>query len=86
MLMQFGKSRGWCYAIGAEIEELKKQGWIESSEEERLAIIEEKRKSINANGKSVIVEPIQEAVKGKPGRKPKNFLTGGNDGNYPIKN
>lgn len=81
MLMQFGKAQGWTYALGAEIEELKKQGWVESSEEERLAIIDEKRKAINAPEKSVIIETQQEAVKGKPGRKPKNHLLGGVHGN-----
>lgn len=86
MLMQFGKARGWCYALGAEIEELKKQGWAESSEEERLAIIEEKRKSLTLETapkvvETAIIEQQQEAVKGKPGRKPKNHLLGGVNGN-----
>lgn len=29
----------------------------------------------------VTIEPVREAVKGKPGRKPKNLSLGGNNGN-----
>lgn len=87
MLMQFGKAQGWAYALGAEIEELKKQGWVESSEEERMKIIEAKRKAIEVKNEPLKAEPAiieqqQEVVKGKPGRKPKNHLLGGVDGNY----
>lgn len=74
MLMRH-EVNGWHNASGLEVEEMKKNGWIEVTEAEHLAIIAAKRKAKDEPLKevSVIIEPQQEAVKGKPGRKPKHF-------------
>lgn len=92
MLMQFGNAKGWMYASGADVDALKAQGWVESSDEERSAIIEEKRKAkaewsvvkvpVQDDKKSATIAVQQEAVKGKPGRKPKT-LGVNSDGNRP---
>jgi len=74
MLMRFGNGQGWHNATQSEIEEMKKNGWEESSEEERTKFIAAKNQPIVE--KSVTIEPQREA-KGKPGRKPKNKVAGG---------
>ena len=83
MLMKF-EDKGWCYAFGAEIEVLKSQGWTESSEEERQEIIACKNKPKEV--KSIIVEPLREAQKGKPGRKPKNYMASLGNGHCSADN
>lgn len=64
---------GYHNASGSEIEELKKSGWVEVTEDDWKKIIANKNKKEPENIESVIIEPQQEAVKGKPGRKPKHF-------------
>ena len=62
---------GWANAEGQDAIDLKAQGYVESSEEERQRIIAKKHKPV---AESVTIAPQQEVVKGKPGRKPKTFL------------
>jgi hypothetical protein len=45
MLMRH-KSHGWHNANGAEVEEMKKNGWVESSVKEQLEVIAAKFKPV----------------------------------------
>lgn len=78
------ENKGWCYANGSEIDTLKAQGWAESSEEERQEVISCKNKPKEV--KCETVEPLREAIKGKPGRKPNNYMAGLGNGNRPATN
>jgi len=74
---------GWANAEGQDSIDLKAQGYVESSEEERQKIIESKKRKIDKPiVESVTIAPQQEAVRRKPGRKPKNFGVNSN-GNSP---
>ena len=61
---------GWANAEGQDAIDLKAQGYVESSEEERQRII---AKKLKPEAKADIIAPQQEVVKRKPGPKPKNF-------------
>lgn len=69
MLMQHPE-HGWHNASDLEKDEMKKNGWLESSEEERQKLIAAKV------GKGVIIATQDAPTRGKPGRKPKLFLGG----------
>lgn len=68
MLMRH-PDHGWHNASGLEFEEMKKNGWIESSYEEHAKFVAAKRA---AKETSETPEAPQVKLKGKPGRKPKN--------------
>lgn len=65
---------GWHNASGPEIEDMKKNGWIESSYEEYKKVIDAKKAP--KHEEPVIIEAQDATVKGKPGRKPKLSLGG----------
>lgn len=73
-----GVVKGWANASGQEEADLKSFGFVESSEEERQSIISKKH---NIKEESATIAPAREAVKGKPGRKPKNFYLGNHGDN-----
>jgi hypothetical protein len=73
MLMRHNE-HGWHNATGLESEDMKKNGWVEVSEEERRKIIDAKNSPQNVE--TVIIEPQDVPAKGKPGRKPKNLMGG----------
>lgn len=68
MLMKHSE-HGWQNASSLEAEEMKKNGWAESSYEELANVIA--AKNAPKIEEAAIIEPQQEAVKRKPGRKPK---------------
>lgn len=70
MLMRH-ENHGWHNAVGSEIEEMKKNGWIESSYEEHAKFVAAKY-TVNEVKKEIpaVIQAIP--VRGKPGRKPKN--------------
>lgn len=71
MLMRHDQ-HGWHNAGGIEVEEMKKNGWIESSYEELQKVIDAKKKPQN----DVIITAQDAPERGKPGRKPKNLMGG----------
>lgn len=75
MLMRH-PNHGWHNASSGEVETMKKNGWIESSEEERAIIIAEKLQP----------ETLQIPIKGKPGRPPKKPQGMSENGNRPNSN
>lgn len=65
-------------ASGAEVEEMKKNGWYEYGYEQHAKDCAAKYAKTSTElvveqAETVIIKPQQEAVKGKPGRKPKHF-------------
>lgn len=73
MLMRH-PDNGWHNASGIEVEEMKKNGWIESSYEEYQKVIDAKKSP--QLKEAVIIEPQDAPAKGKPGRKSKNLMGG----------
>lgn len=73
MLMRHNE-HGYHNASGLEVEDMKKNGWIEFSEAERKQLIDDKKSPIKAE--SVIITAQDTPAKGKPGRKPKLSLGG----------
>ena len=73
MLMRHDE-HGWHNANGIEIEEMKKNGWIESSYAEYQKVVDAKKSP--KQKEAVIIEPQDAPAKGKPGRKPKLYLGG----------
>ena len=65
---------GYHNASGLEFEDMKKNGWIEFSEEDRKKLIDAKK---NPNKIEYVIITAQDTpAKGKPGRKPKLSLGG----------
>mgnify|MGYP001583423616 CR=1 FL=1 len=62
--------QGWHNAMSSEVEEMKKNGWLESSYEERAKIVAAKYAPQSETTETP--ETLQEKPNGKPGRKPKN--------------
>lgn len=78
MLMKHEK-HGWHNALGIEVEDMKKNGWEESSYDELKAIIAAKTaQKVNEDD---TIEVQDAPAKGKPGRKPKIYLGGINGDN-----
>lgn len=73
MLMRH-PDNGWHNASGLEVEDMKKNGWIESSDEEYQKVITAKKSP--QNKEADIIEPQDAPAKGKPGRKSKNLMGG----------
>lgn len=73
MLMRHDE-HGWHQATGLEVEDMKKNGWIETSDAERKKIIDAKKSPQKVEAD--IIEPQDAPAKGKPGRKPKNLMGG----------
>lgn len=65
---------GWHNATSLEVEDMKKNGWIERSEEFRQKIIDSKKSP--KKQENVIITPQDAPEKGKPGRKRKNLMGG----------
>lgn len=65
---------GWHNATSLEAEEMKKNGWVERSEEYRQKIIDAKKQPKKVE--AVIIDAQDVPAKGKPGRKPKLYLGG----------
>lgn len=64
-------------ASGSEVEEMKKNGWYEYSYEQHAKDCAAKyAKNAEKVSESDTIKPTREAVKGKPGRKPKSSLGG----------
>lgn len=75
-LEENGVVKGWDNATGQEEVDLKSQGYVESSEDERQKIIE--KKHVKAEDSDTI--EVDGKPKGKPGRKPKKPADGLGDG------
>jgi len=76
MLMRH-KDHGWHNASDLEKDDMKKNGWIESSDAEYQEVI---KKKLALTNKSDTIEP-QEAPKAKLGRPSKLSNLGGSNGN-----
>ena len=66
MLMRH-PDNGWHNASSLEVEEMKKNGWIESSNEEYQKVIAAKKMPKKVDNITVVPDSY---IKGKPGRKP----------------
>lgn len=68
--------QGWHNADTSEIEEMKKNGWLESSPEEHARFVAAKHATKDSTNNVIAIPEtpvaIQVPMKGKPGRKPKN--------------
>lgn len=75
MLMRH-PNHGWHDASGADVEVMKKNGWIESSYEEHAKVVAAKHATKDSTSNAIATPEtpvvIQVPMKGKPGRKPKN--------------
>lgn len=65
---------GWHNATSLEAEDMKANGWVETTEAERNKII--KAKNAPKVQETVIITPQDTPAKGKPGRKTKLYLGG----------